>query len=77
MYYSLPSSSVHGDSLSKNTGVGCHALLQGIFQTQGSKPGLPHYWQILYCLNHQGLLVQSLSSSAYSWAQETLLASYY
>ena len=26
---------VHGDSPGKNTGVGCHALLQGIFQTQG------------------------------------------
>ena len=30
---SPPGSSVHGDSLSKNTGVGCHALLQGIFPT--------------------------------------------
>ena len=29
-------SSVHGDSLGKNTGVGCHFLLQGIFPTQGS-----------------------------------------
>ena len=28
-------SSVHEDSLGKNTGVGCHALLQGIFLTQG------------------------------------------
>ena len=25
-----------------NTGVGCHALLQGIFPTQGLNPGLPH-----------------------------------
>ena len=37
---SLPVSSVHGDSLGKNTGVGCHALLQGVFSTQGSNPGL-------------------------------------
>ena len=29
------------DSPGKNTGVGCHALLQGIFPTQGSNPGLP------------------------------------
>ena len=29
MDYSPPCSSVHGDSLGKNTGVGCHALLQG------------------------------------------------
>ena len=35
---SPPGSSVHGDSLSKNTGVGCHALLQGIFPTEGIKP---------------------------------------
>ena len=41
-------SSVHGDSQGKNTGVGCHALLQGIFLTQGLNPGLLHYRQILY-----------------------------
>ena len=29
------------DSPGKNTGVGCHFLLQGIFLTQGSNPGLP------------------------------------
>ena len=32
---------VHGDSPGKNTGVGCHALLQGIFPTQGLNSGLP------------------------------------
>ena len=37
---SPPGSSVHGDSPGKNTGVGCHALLQGIFPIQGSNPGL-------------------------------------
>ena len=31
-----PGSSVHGDSPGKSTGVGCHALLQGIFLNQGS-----------------------------------------
>ena len=30
----LPGSSVHRESPGKNTGVGCHALLQGIFPTQ-------------------------------------------
>ena len=35
MEHSSPGSSVHGDSPGKNTGVGCHALLQGIFLTQG------------------------------------------
>ena len=44
---SPPGSSVHGDSPGKNTGVGCHALLQEIFPTQGSNPGLPHCRWIL------------------------------
>ena len=35
-------SSVHGNSPGKNTGVGCPALLQGIFPTQGSIPNIPH-----------------------------------
>ena len=35
------------DSLGKNTGAGCHFLLQGIFLTQGSNPGFLHYRQIL------------------------------
>ena len=43
MDYSLPDSFVYGDSPDKNTGVGCHALLQGIFPTQESNPGLPHF----------------------------------
>ena len=51
---SPPGSSIHGDSPPKSTGVGCHAFLQGIFPTQGSKPGLPHGRWILYCLSHQG-----------------------
>ena len=41
----------------KNTGVGSHSLLQGIFPTQGSKPGLLHCRQILYHLSHQENLV--------------------
>ena len=49
---SPPDSSVHGDSTGKNMRVGCHALLQGIFPTQGSNPSLLHCKQILYCLNH-------------------------
>ena len=41
---SPPGSYVHGDSPGKNTGVGCHALLQGVFpipRFQGIKPGSP------------------------------------
>ena len=41
------------NSLGQNTGVGCHALLQGIFATQGSNPGLLHCRQSLYQLSHK------------------------
>ena len=52
---SPPGSSVHEESLTKNTRVCCHALLlQGIFPTQGLNPGFPHCRQILSCLSHQG-----------------------
>ena len=36
------------NSPGKNTGVGCHFLLQGIFPTQGFNQGLLHWRQILY-----------------------------
>ena len=36
-----------------NTGVGSHSLLQGIFPTQGSKPGVLHCGKILYHVSHQ------------------------
>ena len=42
------------NSPSQDTGVGSHFLLQGIFPTQGSNPGLLHCRQILYQLSHQG-----------------------
>ena len=42
------------NSPGKNTGVGCHSLLQGIFPIQGSNLGLLHCRQILYHLNYQG-----------------------
>ena len=45
---SPPDSSVRGDSPGKNTRVGCHSLLQGVFPTQGSTLGLLHFRQILY-----------------------------
>ena len=49
---SPPGASVHGHSPGKNTGVGCHALLQGIFPTQGSNSGLHHCSRVLYHLSH-------------------------
>ena len=51
---SPPGSSVHGDSPGKNTGVGCHALLQGIFPTQRLSPDLPNCKHTLYHVSHQG-----------------------
>ena len=51
---SLPGSSVHEDSPGKNTGAGCHTLLQGIFPSQGLNPGLLHCRWILYSVSHQG-----------------------
>ena len=42
------------NSPGQNTGVGSLSLLQGIFPTQGSNPGLPHCKWILYQLNHEG-----------------------
>ena len=51
---SPPGSSVYGDSPGKNTGVGCHSLLQGIFPIQGSNLVLLHCRQILYHLSHKG-----------------------
>ena len=54
MVCSPPGSSVHVDSPGKNTGVRCHAFLQGIFPTQGSNLGLLHCRQILYQLSYQG-----------------------
>ena len=45
---SPPGSSIHGIFPGKNTGVGCHFLLQGIFPTWGLNPRLWHllYWQV-------------------------------
>ena len=47
--FSLP-----GDSPGKNTGVGCHGFLQGIFPTQGGNPGLQCFRRVIYQLSHQG-----------------------
>ena len=44
------------NSPGQNPGAGSRSLLQGIFPTQGSNPGLPHCRWILYHLSHQGSL---------------------
>ena len=55
---SLPGSSVHG--IFQAIVLYCHFLLQGIFPTQGSNPGLPHCGQMLYRLSHQGSLLANI-----------------
>ena len=54
---SPPGASVHGYSSGKNTGVGCYALLQGIFSTRESNQGVLHCRWTLYQLNHEGSLM--------------------
>ena len=44
------------NSPGQNTGVSSLSLLQGIFPTQGSNPGLPHCTQSLYQLSYKGSL---------------------
>ena len=56
---SCPTLRPHGlyspwNSLGHHTGVGSLSLLQGIFPTNRSNPGLPHYRWILYQLSHKG-----------------------
>ena len=52
---SPPGSSVHGDFPGKNTGLGCHFLLQEIFPTQRSNPRLLHQQVDSLSLSHQHL----------------------
>ena len=68
----------------QNTGVGSLSLLQGIFPTQGSNPGLPHCRRILYQLSHQGslrilewvaYLFSSRSSQPRNWTRISCTAS--
>ena len=51
---SPPGSSVCGDSPGKNTGVGCHFLLQGDLPNPGIEPRLLHCRQVLYHLSPSG-----------------------
>ena len=56
MSYSLWPSGLYTpwNSPGQNTGVSSLFLLQGVFPTQGSNPGLPHCRRILYQLSHKG-----------------------
>ena len=64
---SPPGSSVHGDSSGKNNEGGCSFLLQGIFPTQGSNPGLLHCRLIFfYQLSYQESPFSLLDEACYS-----------
>ena len=61
---SPPGSSILGILQARIQEQVCHSLLQGIFPTQGSNPGLLHCRQILYQLNRMG------RSPSMSWLQQ-------
>ena len=65
--YSPSGSYVHGDSPGKNAGMGCHALLQGIFPSRESNPGLPHCRLSFYCLSYQGSHLCVIVSNNFSF----------
>ena len=59
------------DSPGKNTGAGCHFLLQGIFLTQGSNPRLLH-WQILYhCTTWEALTCHVINAQEFEAQKST------
>ena len=72
------------NSPGQNIGVGSHFLLQGIFLSQGSNPGLPHCRWILYQLSHKGSpkipglgtlsLLQGGSSQPRNWTGVSFIA---
>ena len=70
---SLPCFSVHGIFPGKNTGVGCHFLLQWIFLTQGSNPGLLHCRQTLYPLSQSVSPVALGSNGQRDWKRSVFI----
>ena len=53
------------NSPGQNTEVGSLSLLQGMFPTHGSNPGLLHCWQILYQLSHKGSPISLIGSAKF------------
>ena len=58
--FAIPGTISPWNSPGQNTGVGSLSLLQGIFSTQGSDPGLPHCRWIFYQLIHEGSPVSNM-----------------
>ena len=84
MNSSTRDSSVHGDSPGKNTGMGCHALLQGIFPTQRSQVscfagGFCAIWAtgegVIYCyeINHPQTQLLKITVSIFFVSHSSLL----
>ena len=59
------------DSPGKNTGVGCHFLIQKIFPTQESNSGLLCCKKILYCLSYREVL--TVYSQLSNWSHPIVL----
>ena len=57
----------------KNTGVGCHYLLQGVFLTQESNPGFLQCKQILHHLSYQGVEIEWWKTDSDSLHSERLV----
>ena len=73
---SPPGSSVHGISQVKNTGEGCHFLIQGIFLTHGSNSRLLN-WQVdSLPLSHQGRPIYP-NSPFWTWFSISYLPLYF
>ena len=71
-------SSAHGDSPGKNTGLDCHALLQGFFPTQEPNQDLLHCRQILYQQSYQGSPGDSLDyTNVAGVTYDTFYGAYY
>ena len=58
------------NSPGKNTGVGSHFLLPGIFPTQGLNPAFPHCRLILYQRRHQGSPTKGMVVLKFYWEEE-------
>ena len=68
------------DSPGEATAVGCHFLLQGIFPTQGSNPGLLHWQAHSLPLSHLEALTSRIEAlkterTSESWGWEGLVDS--
>ena len=60
------------DSPGKNTGVGCHSLLQENLPTQGLNPSHLHCRQTFYHLSHHGSTATLRSTNRHIWGKKMM-----